>query len=46
MHYSHGMGYAEYSQSHEKRMDVEMSREKDYHKSQLIHAKIGKRMKR
>lgn len=46
MHHSHGMGYAEYSQNHEKRMDVEMSREEDYHKSQLIYAKIERRMKK
>lgn len=46
MHHSHGMGYAEYSQKHEKRMDVEMSREKDYRESQLIYAEIERKMKK
>ena len=46
MHHSHGMGYQEYAQNHEKRMDVEMNREKDYRKSQLIYAEIERRMKK
>jgi hypothetical protein len=46
MHHSHGMGYAEYSQKHEKRMDVELSREEDYRKSQIIYAEIERRMKK
>ncbi len=46
MHQSHGMGYAEYASKHDKRMDVEMSREKDYRKSQLIYAEIERKMKR
>jgi hypothetical protein len=46
MHNSHGIGYAEYSQKLEKRMDVELSREEDYRKSQLIHAEVVRRMKK
>jgi hypothetical protein len=46
MHHSHGIGYAEYSLKHEKRLDVEMSREEDYNKSQLIYAKIERKMKK
>jgi hypothetical protein len=46
MHQSHGIGYAEYSQNHEKRMDVEIAREKDYRKSQLIYAENERRMKK
>ncbi|MFC0270900.1 hypothetical protein ACFFIX_05485 [Metabacillus herbersteinensis] len=36
MHQTHGMGYAEYSRHHDKRMEVEKSREMDYRKSQMI----------
>jgi hypothetical protein len=46
MHHSHGIGYAEYSLKHEKRLDVEMSLEEDYNKSQLIYAEIERRMKK
>ena len=46
MHQSHGIGYAEYAQKHEKRMDVEMSREEDYRKSQLIYADIARKLKK
>jgi hypothetical protein len=46
MHLSHGIGYAEYAQKHEKRMDVEMSREADYRKSQLIYAAIARKLKK
>ena len=45
MHQSHGIGYAEYAQKHEKRMDVELRREADYQKSQLIYAEINRRLK-
>jgi hypothetical protein len=46
MHQSHGMGYAEYAQNHKKRMDVEVSREADYRKSQLIYADIQRKLKK
>ncbi|MGQ4667344.1 hypothetical protein ACUIJN_16175 [Metabacillus halosaccharovorans] len=46
MHQSHGMGYAEYARKHDKRMDVEMSREEEYRKSQLIYADLERKMKR
>lgn len=46
MHQSHGMGYAEYARKHDKRMDVEMSREEEYRKSQLIHAELERKMKK
>ena len=46
MHLSHGIGYAEYAQKHEKRMDVEISREADYRKSQLIYADIERKLKK
>ncbi|MBZ5753568.1 hypothetical protein [Metabacillus rhizolycopersici] len=46
MHQSHGMGYAEYAQNHKKRMDVEISREADYRKSQLIYADIQRKLKK
>lgn len=36
LHQAHGIGYAEYSQKHDKRMEVERSREMDYRKSQMI----------
>jgi hypothetical protein len=46
MHHSHGIGYAEYSLKHEKRMDVEAAREEDYLQSQKIYAQIERRMKK
>jgi peptide deformylase len=36
MHQSHGMGYAEYQRSLEKRMIVERKREKEYKKSLIM----------
>ncbi|MFC7394327.1 hypothetical protein [Scopulibacillus cellulosilyticus] len=38
MHQSHGIGYAEYERSLEKRLEVEKSREKDYRKCNIIAA--------
>lgn len=47
MHHSHGIGYAEYSLKHEKRLDVEMSLEEDYIiKVSKIYAEIERRMKK
>ncbi|WP_251397681.1 hypothetical protein [Metabacillus litoralis] len=46
MHHSHGIGYAEYASKHDKRMDVEKSREEDYRKSQLIYADVERKMKK
>ncbi len=46
MHQSHGMGYLEYARKREKRMDVEMSREEDYRKSQLIYAEFERKIKK
>ncbi|WP_410207183.1 hypothetical protein [Bacillus sp. z60-11] len=36
MHRSHGMGYEEYSRSHENRLEVEKRREKQHQKSKQI----------
>ncbi|WP_219621106.1 hypothetical protein [Bacillus sp. UMB0893] len=41
---SHGMGYAVYSRNHEKRMEVEKNREKDYQKSKMIFAVLERKM--
>jgi len=46
MHQAHGMGYAEYARDHDKRMDVEMSREEEYRKSQKIYAEVERKMKK
>lgn len=34
MHQSHGIGYAQYKQSLEKRMEIERKREQEYRRSQ------------
>ncbi|MED2977134.1 hypothetical protein P4284_10565 [Bacillus swezeyi] len=36
MHKSHGMGYQEYSRSHENRLEVEKRREEHYQKGKQI----------
>lgn len=36
MHSSHGMGYGEYNSKLENRLQVEVSRQKDYEQSQKI----------
>ncbi|WP_168714476.1 hypothetical protein [Metabacillus litoralis] len=46
MHQRHGVGYAEYAMKHDKRMEIEKSREEEYRKSQLIHADIERKMHR
>lgn len=38
MHHCHGIGYAEYERSLEKRIQVEKTREKDYRKCNTIAA--------
>ncbi|TCP23511.1 hypothetical protein EV207_13031 [Scopulibacillus darangshiensis] len=38
MHQAHGIGYAEYENSLEKRIEVEKAREKDHHKCTQITA--------
>lgn len=36
MHQSHGIGYAQYEQSLETRMEIERRREREYKRSQQI----------
>ncbi|SIR11544.1 hypothetical protein SAMN05443094_105212 [Domibacillus enclensis] len=42
MHANYGVGYAEYNQKHEVRMEVEQQREKDYQKSQQMAADVNR----
>ncbi|WP_257349752.1 hypothetical protein [Pseudalkalibacillus decolorationis] len=43
MHQSHGIGYAEYERSLEKRLKIEQKRERDYRQSQqVLHQLTGK----
>ncbi|WLD95493.1 hypothetical protein [Alkalihalobacillus sp. AL-G] len=43
MHQSHGIGYAEYERSLEKRLKIEQKRDQDYRKSQqMLHQFTGK----
>ncbi|WP_156177682.1 hypothetical protein [Bacillus sp. SA1-12] len=46
MYHAHGIGYAEYSRKLARRMDVEISREEDHRKSQLLFAGLDRRMKK
>ncbi|SFB12465.1 MULTISPECIES: hypothetical protein [unclassified Bacillus (in: firmicutes)] len=41
---AHGIGYAEYSKSHEVRMEVEQRREEDYLQSQRMVADLDRKV--
>ncbi|MGY4689051.1 hypothetical protein [Salibacterium sp. K-3] len=41
MHQFHGIGYAEYNNSLKRRMEVEVSREREYQKSRQLAAQFG-----
>ncbi|WP_245629815.1 hypothetical protein [Domibacillus robiginosus] len=43
MHASHGVGYAEYNQKHEVRMDIEQQREEDYQQSRRMVADFNRK---
>lgn len=43
LQHSHGIGYAEYNRSLDKRLEVEKTREMDYKKSNLIAAQFKNR---
>ncbi|WP_197076593.1 hypothetical protein [Domibacillus indicus] len=42
MHANYGIGYAEYSQKHEVRMEVEQQREKDHQQSMRMVADMNR----
>ncbi|WP_341482363.1 hypothetical protein [Bacillus kexueae] len=44
MHQFHGMGYAEYSRKHKKRLEVEKQREKEYVISQHVVGSIERKL--
>lgn len=44
MHQAHGIGYAEYERSLEKRMLVEKNREKDYQNSVVMINQIDRKL--
>jgi hypothetical protein len=43
MHASHGVGYAEYNQKHEVRMDIEQQREQEYLESRRMVADFNRK---
>ncbi|MGM8215314.1 hypothetical protein ACLIA0_07025 [Bacillaceae bacterium W0354] len=42
MHQAHGFGYKEYCLKHEKRMEVERKRERDYQQESMVVAGINR----
>lgn len=43
MHANYGVGYAEYNQKHEVRMEVEQQREQDYQQSMRLVADANRK---
>ncbi|WP_194840806.1 hypothetical protein [Filobacillus milosensis] len=46
MHQSRGVGYQEYSQNLEKRLEVEKQREKEYKQSRRVVAEVDRQIHR